>query len=46
MEIDLTTDNPEPSDIDWPHADDAAVWHAARAGVAQAVAEAARRNAR
>ncbi len=34
----------DPADIDWEQMDDADVWHAMRAGVPQAIAEAERRD--
>ncbi len=38
------SDNIDPADIDWEQMDDADVWHAYRAGIPQAVAEAERRD--
>lgn len=34
----------EPDEIDWSEVDDAEVWHAAKSGIPEAVAEAKRRN--
>lgn len=44
MEISLESDVLDPALVDWSTADDAMVWHAARAGIPQAVAEAKRRT--
>lgn len=44
MEISLASDNIDPARENWREADDAQLWHAAKAGIPQAVAEAKRRR--
>lgn len=44
MEIALDSDVLNPEDLDWTAVPDAVVFYAARDGIPQAVAEAARRN--
>jgi hypothetical protein len=40
----MDSDLVDPTSEDWTQCDDAALWHAAQAGVPQAVAEQARRE--
>lgn len=44
MNLDLKPDVVDPADEDWHAMEDSAVWHAAQAGVPQAVAELKRRG--
>lgn len=41
----LESDFVDPADEDWSTKDDAECWHAAQAGIPQAIAELARREA-
>lgn len=44
ISLDMSSDFIDPADENWQEMDDAAVWHAAQAGISQAVAELARRE--
>lgn len=44
MNLDLNPDVIDPATENWSEKDDAEVWHAAEAGIPQAIAELARRG--